>query len=132
MQSLQGNQEKKRKSGKRKKSEQGLPCCHDFPTLQNQPDRLINEAICLMSIHGSSVKLTRNNIFLFLEKKGDRQRKWMTVSSSLAYLHLRQKSLNGSHIFSACLHNLNVMSVIDFRNTCRFKNSSKYNETNMA
>ena len=31
----------------------------DYPTLENQPERLMNEAISLTSIDDSSVKLTR-------------------------------------------------------------------------
>ena len=47
---------------------------HDFPTLENQLESLINEAISLMSIDDSSVKLTRNGepnkLFLYLARDG--------------------------------------------------------------
>ena len=63
---------------------------HDYCTLENQPERLINEAISLISVDDSSVKLTRNgepnDLFLHLARDG----------------HC-QKSLNGRLIFSACL-----------------------------
>ena len=47
---------------------------HDNPKLANQPDSLIYEAIPLMSIDDSSIKLTRNgepnNLFLHLARDG--------------------------------------------------------------
>ena len=43
---------------------------HDYPMLENQPEDLINEAVSLTSMDGSSVKLTRvgepNNLYLQL------------------------------------------------------------------
>ena len=41
---------------------------YDYPTLENQPESLINEAISLMSIDDSSVKLIRNGEPLFSKK----------------------------------------------------------------
>ena len=74
---------------------------------KNQPETLINEAISLISIDDSSVKLTINGelnyLYLQLASDGHWQRKWITVSSSSAVLLPRQKSLNGSVILSACL-----------------------------
>ena len=74
---------------------------HIFSTLEYQPVSLINEATSLTSMDESSVKLTSvgepdNPISHW-------QRKWITDSSFLAYLHPRQNSLNGSRILPACL-----------------------------
>ena len=80
---------------------------HHYSTLENQTESLIYEAISLISIGDSSVKLTRNgetnNLYLRLARDGHWQRKWITASSSSANLHPRQQSLNGSLILSACL-----------------------------
>ena len=50
------------KSGKRKKllGARAAHQKHDDSTMKNQPESLINEAISLISINDSSVKLTRN------------------------------------------------------------------------
>ena len=80
---------------------------HDYPTLENQPKRLINGALSLISIDGFSIKPTRNvvpnNLYLHLAKDGHWQRKWITVCSSPEDLHPQQKSLKWSVILSACL-----------------------------
>ena len=47
---------------------------HDYPTLENQPETLTNEAISLISIDDSSAKLKRNgdpkNLFLNVVRNG--------------------------------------------------------------
>ena len=47
---------------------------HDYSTLENQPESLINKAISLMLIDDDSVKLTinrePNNLFLHLARDG--------------------------------------------------------------
>ena len=62
------------KQGKRKKliSARADHQKHDYLTLENQPESLINEAISLMSIDDISVKLARNGepneLFLHLAR----------------------------------------------------------------
>ena len=64
------------KQGKRKKliSARADHQKHDYLTLENQPESLINEAICVISIDNSSVKLTRNgeqnNLYLHQARDG--------------------------------------------------------------
>ena len=47
---------------------------HDYPTLENQPESLINKAISLTSMDSSFVKLTRvgvlNNLYMHLARDG--------------------------------------------------------------
>ena len=59
---------------------------HDYPTLENQPESLINEVISLTSMDDSSVKLTRvgwpNNLYMHLARDGHWQRKWISLLSA--------------------------------------------------
>ena len=80
-------------------------CCtskHDYTTSEKQPESLIYEAVPLILIDDSVVKLTRNgepnNLYLHLANEGHWQRKWKAAD-----LHPQQKSLNGSLIISSCL-----------------------------
>ena len=94
---------------------------HDYTTLENQPESLINEAIFLISRDDSSVKLIRNgepnNLYLHLARERHWQRKWIAVSSFSTALYPRQKLLNGSLVLSACLPitqwPLNTVTVVE-------------------
>ena len=65
----------------------GCTSKHDYPTLEIQPESLIYEAVYLISIDDSSVKLTRNgnqnNLYLHLAREGHCQKK--NVDNSLLF-----------------------------------------------
>ena len=63
-----------------------------------KPARKLKKRSYILDINDNSVKL-----HIHLANDGHWQRKWITVSSSSADLHPRQKLLNESCILSACL-----------------------------
>ena len=68
---------------------------HDYPTPENQPKSLINEAICLTSIDDSSIKLTRSGEPNYHRKRWALTKKVdKTVSFFPVDLYPRPKSLN--------------------------------------